>query len=239
MTMKGALARWRIEHADRVRYAVPRREPFFELAKKYLPRDQKAIVVDIGAGDGEFARHAGLDARKEHAYLLDQNPDSVARLEKTYPHAVAYRAPERLPFDDKTVSFVHLSHIVEHLYYEDLYAFLQDLDRVLSPGGVIVFSTPLLWERFYDDMSHVKPYNPQVFINYLSSGRENASAGIISTEYSVREIVYRYRAVSGGEWGSRYFIIDLFMRFFRILLSKLGFRRYVRNGYTLVLQKSK
>jgi SAM-dependent methyltransferase len=206
---------------------------------QYLPGEHDSVIVDIGPGDGAFAKFASLESRKEYVYLLDQNPSSVEALKKAYPHAELYRAPSHLSFRDKTVSFIHLSHIVEHLYHEDLYVFLKEIDRVLKPGGNIVLSTPLLWDRFHDDMSHVKPYNPEVFINYLCSGRENASAGVISTDYIIKELVYRYRVISEPEWGSKFFVADAFIRICRIILSKLGFRRYIKNGYTLVLQKSK
>jgi len=54
----------------------------------------------------------------------------------------------------------------------------------------------------------------------------------------MRELQFRFRAVDATEWGSRYFIVDILMRSFRILRSRLGFRRYIKNGYTMVLEKN-
>lgn len=225
------------EFKIRQKYCIPSRIPYYDLAGAYLPRDPDALVVDIGAGDGSFVRHLRLAQRFPNCQLLDGNNESVRVLRTEFAHASRYVAPEKLPFSSTTVSFIHLSHIVEHLYHEDLYVLLKEIDRVLIDGGVLVISTPLLWDRFYDDMSHIKPYNPSVFLNYLSAGRENASAGIISRGYVQKELVYRFRAVPEDGWGSQYFFIDSLMRLYRVLRTKLGFRKYIRNGYTLILQK--
>jgi len=233
------LARWRSEFDRRQRYAVSSREPFFELATAYLPPEEDGIVVDIGAGDGSFAHSQNLALRYKNLYLLDHNAASVAVLKKEFPKAEVYSAPEKLPFDDETVSFIHLSHIVEHLEPRQLYAFLVECDRVLKDGGVLVISAPLLWDRFYDDLSHVKPYTPAVFINYLCSKRANANAEAISDSFHVHELVYRVRAASVDDGlGSRFFTIDAALRASRVIISALGFRQYRRNGFTLVLKKS-
>ena len=41
------------------------------------------------------------------------------------------------------------------------------MDRCLKNNGYIIISTPLLWYGFYDDLSHVKPYNPEVLLKYF------------------------------------------------------------------------
>lgn len=233
------LTRWRFEFDRRQRYAASSREPFFELAAAYLPREEDGIVVDIGAGDGSFARSQNVALRYENLYLLDHNVASVAALKKEFPKAEVYSAPEKLPFDDKTVSFIHLSHIVEHLEPQQLYTFLVECDRILMDGGILVISAPLLWDRFYDDLSHVKPYAPAVFINYLCSKRANANAEAISDSYHVQELVYRFRAAPADDGlGSRFFIVDTALRVFRVIISALGFRQYRKNGFTLVLKKA-
>ena len=102
-----------------------------------------------------------------------------------------------------------------------------------------MFSAPLHWDRFYDDMSHVRPYNPAVIINYLCKVRDNATSQNISNTYKVIDLVYRYRAI---DWRysihSKFFLVDLFLKILKIIFVKLGFRRYVKNGFTLVLKKS-
>jgi ubiquinone/menaquinone biosynthesis C-methylase UbiE len=192
------LRKWKAEHILRNRYCIPSRLPFFKLAGKYLPAEQDSIVVDIGAGDGAFATFLEFKEKFTHHVLLDSNKESVTKLKDISFNAEYYHAPEKLPFPDGSVSFIHLSHIVEHLPYEELYLFLKEMDRVVKNDGVIVISTPLLWNRFYDDLSHVKPYNPPVFINYLTRSKDNATQSTVSEKYIVRELQYRYRVTDGS-----------------------------------------
>lgn len=237
MTKSNFLKRWHDEFSLRQCYSTASREPFFALAGRYLPEHSDAVVADIGAADGSFARFLNLKERYPNLVLLDQNPESIEKLRKPFSRVEKYHAPERLPFKDASVGFIHLSHIAEHLSYQELYEFLKECDRVLAPKGVLAISTPLLWERFYDDLSHVKPYNPEVFLHYLTRTKSDASAEAISGSYGVCDLTYRYRVLPGGEWGSKYFLIEALVRLWRILVSFLGFRKYIRNGYTLILRK--
>lgn len=221
------------------KYCSGSRLPFFELAQKYLPKNPDSIVVDVGAGNGLFAEHLNLKDKYKNLYLLDGNKNTVDNLRKKFKNAVAYTAPSLLPFEENSVHLIHLSHIVEHLQPDDLHKFLQNLDRVLAKDGVLIISTPLLWDRFYEDLSHVKPYNPEVFIGYLCGEKSQASAENISRDYQIEELVFRYRSVPLGEnIFSKYFIVYFLLKVFFIFLSKIGFRKYIKNGYTLILKKS-
>ena len=237
--MSGVLATWRSAFLHKKRYANKGRDPFYLLAGDYLPAEKDAVVVDVGAGFGRFAEILGLEDRCD-LRLLDGNPATVAHLSKTYRNVQEYRAPGPLPFADGTVNFVHCSHLIEHLPYPDLYRFFEEIDRVLAPGGVLAVSTPLLWEGFYEDFSHIKPYGPGIFRNYFCQQSAQRSAGNISTSYQVENLTYRYASsvsdtLSG--LGSVYAPIDLFVQVMKKLGYWLGLRTYFRNGYTIVLRK--
>ncbi|NNM84036.1 methyltransferase domain-containing protein [Candidatus Parcubacteria bacterium] len=232
------LARWYKEFVLRRAYTTAKREPFFTLAGKFLPVQRNATVIDIGAADGAFAHFLNLKERYPKLILLDQNPTNVSALRLSFKYVERYHAPDRIPCEDNSVQFIHLSHIVEHLSFQELYVFLKECDRVLASAGILVISTPLLWDRFYDDLSHVKPYNPEVFLHYLTRAKHDASAEAVSNSYVNRALVYRYRVIQGSEWGSKFFVIDCLIRCWRLVLSFLGFRRYVKNGYTLILEKN-
>lgn len=229
---------WKKEHALRTQYTHAKREPFFELVEAYLPKEHSATVVDVGAGDGLFARHLRLQERYPSLTLLDHNVETVVRLKNNFSRVELYHAPDKLPFSDSSVALVHLSHIVEHLYYEDLYTFLGECDRVLAKDGVLVISTPLLWDRFYDDLSHVKPYNPEVFLHYLTRAKEDASAVSVGSGYVQCELIYRYRISDVRELGSVYFPVEVALKMLHLLASAVGFRKYFKNGYTLILRKT-
>lgn len=234
--MFSLLTKWKREHDSIVQYSATVRFPFYDIAKKYVPQNYDAVVVDVGPGEGDFAEYLEFKHYPNHV-LLDINSGTVLKLKGKGFNALEYGAPNRLPFNNNSVSFIHLSHVVEHLPYQELYILLKDFDRVLSTGGVLVISAPLLWDRFYEDLSHVKPYNPEVFINYMTRVKNNPTQAPASINFVVRQLQYRYRAVDASDWGSRFFAVDVIIRIFRVFRSRLGFRKYIRNGYTLVLEK--
>lgn len=230
--------RWRQDAYTRRHYATASRAPFYDIAGRYLPADGEAIVVDVGAGAGEFAARLRLLDRYPKLALLEGNPDSVAALRKRLGCGQQYRAPERLPFDDASVLFVHCSHLIEHLDPAALYAFLVEIDRVMADGGVLVISAPLLWTKFYCDLSHVKPYNPEVLLSYLSPPREQRTRQGISNRYVVCEQVYRLSSKAPfAQWGSDFAPLDLLIQLGRFTLRQLRIRSYVKTAFTLVLKK--
>ncbi|KKP92324.1 MAG: hypothetical protein UR94_C0001G0009 [Parcubacteria group bacterium GW2011_GWA2_36_10] len=224
-------------HLRRV-YSKNGRQPFYKLASKYLPHDKGSIVIDVGCGIAEFAEEFDLAKMYDNLFLLEGNKVTVDYLKNKFKNVLEYKIPDKLPFENNTVAFIHLSHIVEHLEQQELYDFLQEVDRVLMNGGVLVVSTPLMWNGFYDDLSHIKPYNDPVFINYLVAKSEDRSRKVISHSYKVLDLVYRYRSlpVKGG-WSSKYLLVDILMQILKRVVSVLGFRYQIKNGYTLVLKK--
>lgn len=220
------------EFEQRKKYTGRKRGPFFEIARPYIT----GLVVDIGAGDGEFFKTLDITRRPE-TIALESNSLTVKKLQNEGIDARLYTAPERLPFGDKSVSVLHSSHLIEHLSPEDLYTLLQEIDRVLATDGILIVSAPLLWEKFYDDLSHIKPYPPKIFINYLVSGGTQRTRQKISTAYSLENLVFRY-GVAERSLFSTYRIIDFLLQKSFVLGNKLGFRRYYKNGYTIVLRKN-
>ncbi|MGK7344551.1 MAG: class I SAM-dependent methyltransferase [Candidatus Nitrospinota bacterium M3_3B_026] len=239
--IKTKLAAVRRARAERARYTGRNREPFYRLAEKYLPEERDALVVDIGAGDGSFARTLGLAGIYPNLWLLDGNESAVAGLKKEFSNAAHWRAPDRLPFGGGEARFIHCSHMVEHLAPNELYGFLKEVDRVLADGGALVISAPLLWSGFYGDLSHAKPYNPEVFIKYLCSASSNPSADAVSKGYKPLDLVYRYRDLGDDDGvflASANPLLDTAVSLGRAAARKLGFRKYKKNGYTLVLKKN-
>lgn len=229
---------WKKAYQSRKDYCTWDRRPFFKIAAKYLPRDKKSIIVDIGSGEGGFVNYLDLNNKYKNLYLLDGNSATIEKIKNTFANTLFYKAPQKLPFDDLAVSYIHCSHLIEHLNNHELYQFLKEIDRVLAKDGIFIISSPMLWRHFYSDLSHIKPYNPEVLMHYLCSESKNRTAEVISDKYSVLELAYRYWALEFDEgWGSDKYLIDFIIQIFKKFFSKLGMKRYTKNGYTIVLKK--
>ncbi len=171
--------------------------------------------------------------------MLDSNKETINRLAKTYKKSLLYTAPRKLPFNDNSIKLIHSSHLVEHLTIQELHDFLTEIDRVLTKGGTLIISTPLLNKNFYSDRSHVRPYNPAIFSKFLCPEKQNSPTyKSISNNYSLEDITYRYRIIKNDEdYGSCYLIIDIIIMIFKKIFFFLGVRRYIKNGYTIILKK--
>lgn len=230
----------------RERFSRGRRIPFYELAANYLPKDPQEVVVDLGAGEGLFVQHLGLHNAYRKLFLLDSGQTQVKKLSQKYEHVIRWQAPDPIPFRSQTVAFLHSSHLIEHLNYPDLIRLLAEMDRVLKPCGILVISTPLLWKKFYNDRTHVKPYNPVVIEKILCRQSGYATGKNVSERFRVLELAYRHRrhALLEGEmatdsfWGSEYFMLDFILQTARKLLEKCRIHKYEMTGYTMILQKS-
>jgi len=208
------------------KYITQSREPFYELASNLIKEND--LVLDIGAGNGSFAKHC----KNNEIYLVDGNFQTVSNNLKSYKNYFHSVLPI-LPFEDKKFNLIHCSHVVEHLDAETLYQTVKEMDRCLKLGGHLVISSPLLTDFFYNDLSHVKPYNPEVFIKYLTKGQfENLTREKISNTYSVLNLTFRYKKVKFIT-GDFVLPIDFFLR----ILEKIGICKYIKTGYTLVLYK--
>jgi len=219
------------------KYLTSERTPFFLIAKKYI--DETSKILDVGGGDGSFART--ID--RSDTYMLDGNQESVDFLKGKFSN-VKYGLLPTLPYESQFFDLIHCSHVVEHLSPQQLYDSLLEIDRCLKPGGHLIISAPLLSNFFYDDLSHLRPYSPFVFIKYLSLGNQHcATRPLVSKNYTIKEQVYRYNYKS-----------DSYINFYEkmsvwyrpaILMHKLslkfwkwfGVRKVERTGFTIVLQK--
>ena len=217
-------------------YATHCREPFFEIAKKYMI--DKEFILDIGAGAGAFADYIG----RKDIYLVDGNRASCVELEKRYKNVLHCRLPDTFSYTNHSFDAIHCSHLIEHLSPAQVYSFLQEIDRILRPGGFLIISAPLLNAGFYNDFSHVKPYNPAVFLKYLTRrDSTNTTRSLIGGKYDKIELVWRhtFTQMELPIWGrgTKPTLLNKFLFVLHLLCKRLGFGKYERSGFTLVLRK--
>jgi O-antigen chain-terminating methyltransferase len=124
-------------------------------------------VIDIGCGRGEF-----LEVLSEDGFQVlgvDQNNlqlDAARRqgLPVLHEDAQTYLAS----LADDSVLAVSGIHIAEHIPFQALTALIQDIARVLKPGGLLLLETPnprnlnVGANTFHLDPTHIKPLPMEV-----------------------------------------------------------------------------
>jgi SAM-dependent methyltransferase len=121
-----------------------------------------------------------------------------------------------------------------------LYQTIKEMNRCLRHGGVLVISAPLIWSGFYDDLSHLRPYPPNVFKSYLCSNHQtNRTREVVQEAYLVEKLVYRFRQIQ--PLYTTYFngprVFAWILKAWFEALNKLGYKSYEKTGFTLVLKK--
>lgn len=113
-----------------------------------LPEHYSRIGVDLNSMNVEACHEQGLSAVQQDALLwLAQQPES-------------------------SLAAVTAFHVIEHLTFEQFNTLLDECQRVLAPGGVIIFETPnpenlvSAATHFYTDPTHLHPL-PPAFTEFL------------------------------------------------------------------------
>lgn len=216
------------------KFLTSNREPFFAIALNYIKDNDR--ILDIGSGDGCFSEKIGRD----DIFQLDSNIESITELKKRFPNCFFAKLPD-LPFSEASFDIIHSSHVIEHLSPETLYNTLKEIDRCLKPGGYLILSAPLQWSEFYDDLSHIKPYNTKIFEKYLCWGLNMCcTRPLISDRYSMVERVFRYNSLpfEATVINIHSRVITSLVNLMRWIVFMLGFRSLEKSGFTIVLRKA-
>jgi hypothetical protein len=127
-------------------------------AEKLKAERQAEIKLDFGCGKKPREGFAGVDIRDfGQKYVVDLT--------------------KRWPWKDESVSEAHTSHFIEHLTGPERIHFVNELWRVLVPGGKCQVVTPH-WNscRAYGDLTHQWPPVSEFWFYYLSAPWRTANA---------------------------------------------------------------
>ncbi|MEO7799478.1 MAG: class I SAM-dependent methyltransferase [Opitutaceae bacterium] len=119
-------------------------------------------VVDLGCGPGVF-----LDLLRENGiYGIGLDIDStVVSQAKERGHEAAVATDKEIAKFSPGADGIHISHVIEYLWGDDLLSLLKTCASSLNPGGALIVRTPN-WGNpnvsgggFWDDYTHKRPYS--------------------------------------------------------------------------------
>jgi SAM-dependent methyltransferase len=142
--------------------------------------EKPLLKLDLGAGKNKKEGFTGVDA------ISFPGIDVVADLREKWPWA------------DSSVAEAHCSHFLEHLERLERIHFVNELYRVLVPGGTCSVIVPH-WasNRAYGDMTHCWPPVSEMWFYYLDKNWRMANAPHDDIEHNPRG----YNCDFGATWG--------------------------------------
>jgi SAM-dependent methyltransferase len=133
--------------------------------------------VDIGCGAGTATRYIAETIGAQITSGVDVSPRAVddARRNGIDAYAVDTES-EALPFESRSVDAIHCGEVIEHVVDTD--HLIDEIKRVLAPGGICVLSTPNLaaWHNRAALLLGYQPFLSQVSFRY-GAGRPPIAAG--------------------------------------------------------------
>ena len=120
---------------------------------KYLPLQPGETILDLGCGEGRHVISAyleqdvtsiGVDLSVDDLRTTQDRFQSFADSGNSHKHfGLSAANALQLPFADNTFDKVICSEVLEHI--SDFKAALQEIERVLKPGGLFCASVPRTW----------------------------------------------------------------------------------------------
>jgi len=149
-----------------------------ERLKYYLPffreADKTTDILDLGCGNGDWLdllRDEGLRARGVEINTVLLNACRERQLDVVEGDMLDYL--HGLP--DSCTNVVTAFHLIEHIPFESMLELLNEVRRVLRPGGLIMLETPspenlvVAACNFYSDPTHHKPVYPHTLTFVLKN----------------------------------------------------------------------
>ena len=139
-----------------------RREPVWRevvhyLQDRYIPED--STVLELGAGYCHFINN--VVAKERHALdIFTQFEDYAAEGIKTHIGTCT----DLSHLEDNSVDVVFASNLFEHLVHDDLLTTLDEILRVMRPGGRMMALQPnfkYCYRTYFDDYTHLQIFTAE------------------------------------------------------------------------------
>ncbi|SVB54956.1 uncharacterized protein METZ01_LOCUS207810, partial [marine metagenome] len=144
--LENRISRWRQpgQHAHNRRY-----QKLANIVGEDLERrtQNSRLILDIGCGDGFLFTHLAEGAHGAELYGMDlSHRRLIITKKRKFPVRLLDGNAEYLPFGEATFDVVICTEALEHLI--DPSAAIQEIRRILKPGGLLILTVPSLHTAF-------------------------------------------------------------------------------------------
>ena len=126
--------RWR--GSQKFRYDL-----YIKILESILPTEEKIKILDIGCALGDFTKRVWQLDPKNEIYGIDISENAIAKVSKEYPNMkFKVESLPKLSFRDNSFDLILCLEVLYYLNAEDRIKSLENIRRVLKPGGYLLFS---------------------------------------------------------------------------------------------------
>jgi ubiquinone/menaquinone biosynthesis C-methylase UbiE len=139
---------------------------------RLLEVNPTARLLDLGCGRGEFAAECAGRMGTKEIYGVELDDECLAAAQGNGIRCVRADLNQRLPLESHSFDVITANQVIEHLTACDV--FMEEIYRVLKPGGYAVVSTENLasWHNIFALVLGYRPFSvfyiPRYFGNPLS-----------------------------------------------------------------------
>ena len=138
-----------------------------KIIREHFPSDKNIQILDLGCGEGAFIYYLS-QAGYNNVYGVDASAEQVA-----LAHACGISQVEQLDINDylstagdESADVVLLMDVLEHFQRQELFDILDEVLRILRPGGEIIAHVPNASGIFgmqvlYGDLTHELAFTPK------------------------------------------------------------------------------
>jgi ubiquinone/menaquinone biosynthesis C-methylase UbiE len=192
-----------------------------ELLQKWIPPGAKRFL-DLGCAFGYIS--ACIDSPTRQIFGIDPSLPYVKEAHQTYP-AIPFASAiaEALPFKNDSVDCIVMTEVLEHVV-DDRQA-LQEVHRVLVPGGMLLLTVPHAGPLSFLDIDNLLYFFPGAH-RYLYRLRWGNCAGFIPKNREHRHYsVAKIKELLGGQ----FVLEETFLSGFVALALATLFRNFTRG----------
>lgn len=124
-----------------------------------LERNPSAKLLDLGCGRGEFTIKCAEKMGTKHVHGVDIDDESINKAESKGIKCIKADLNKKLLLASDCFDVIISSFVIEHLINPDI--FLEEMRRILKPGGYAVISTENLssWHNIFALMLGYRPFS--------------------------------------------------------------------------------
>lgn len=171
-------------------------------------------LLEVGSGECRFVKKLSLLFPNAEISCIEINPD-LAKIAKDSGFEVINDNVLNVK-PEKEYDIVHCSHVIEHFGYPQVAQLLDFLVASTKIGCAIILRSPLMYDKFYYDLDHIRPYPPRAIERYFSAPQTQKVGGAV---IEVEKLWYRtspWQINPIADWNLLYSV-----KFLRAFLNKL------------------